>query len=136
MATQSVKKKRTLIKFAVQNSTYIKDEGACTTFDLVQVPIGLDENGEIILTDCFYCEWLGSYGLVAIQQEADGVSQGARIRMPYCKAVYDALQNKSVRIYKYGKQDSEHTFCLNSSVDNYTESNKMLEFQVKRYEVK
>ncbi len=88
------------------------------------------------MTDCFYCEWLGSYGALAIQQQAEGIIQPARVRMPYVKAVYDALQSKNVKIYKNGKDDEQHTFCLNSAADNYIESNKMLEFQVKRYEVK
>lgn len=136
MANQTVKRKRTLVKFAIQKSTYIEGEGACTDFELVQVPIGFDENGEQILTDCFYCEWLGSYGANAIQQQADGIIQPARLRMPYVKAVYDALQTKDCKIYKYGKQDEQNTFCLNSAADNYLEQNKMLEFQVKRYEVK
>lgn len=136
MSTQIVKKKRTLIKFAVQRSNYIKGQGACTKYEIVQVPVGFDEKGNQIMTDCFYCEWLNSFGINAIQQQSDGVLQPARIRMTYVKAIYDALQSKNVRIYKNGIIDSQHTFCLNSSVDNYIEENKMLEFQVKRYEVK
>lgn len=136
MATQKVKRKRTLIKFAIQNSNYVEGEGACTDFEILQVPIGLNDKNEQIFTDCFYCEWLSSYGASAIQQQADGVLQPARVRMPYVKAVYDALQSKDVRIYKNGIADEQHTFCLNSAADNYIESNKMLEFQVKRYEVR
>lgn len=136
MANQTVKRKRTLVKFAIQKSTYIEGEGSCTEFELVQVPIGFDETGKKIMTDCFYCEWLGSYGANAIQQQADGNIQTARLRMPYVKAIYDALQSKFCKIYKYGIQDEQHTFCLNSAADNYLEQNKMLEFQVKRYEVK
>ncbi len=136
MAEQRVKRKRTLVKFAIQKSTYIEGEGACTEFELVQVPIGFDENNNPILTDCFYCEWLGSYGANAIQQQADGIILPARLRMPYVKAVYDALQQKDCRIYKYGKMDADNTFCLNSAADNYLEQNKMLEFNVKRHEVK
>lgn len=136
MAEQKVKRKRTLIKFAIQNSNYVEGKGACTKYELLQVPIGLDDEGNQIMTDCFYCEWLGSYGALAIQQQADGVTEPARIRMPYVKSVYDALKSKAVKIYKYGKEDDQHTFCLNSSADNYLEENKMLEFRVKRYEVK
>ncbi|WP_300916018.1 hypothetical protein [Helicobacter rodentium] len=137
MAEQKiVKKKRTLVKFGIQTSSYVEGEGACTDFKLLQVPIGFDKDGKQIMTDCFYCEWLGSYGALAIQQQAEGIIQPARVRMPYVKAVYDALQSKNVKIYKNGKDDEQHTFCLNSAADNYIESNKMLEFQVKRYEVK
>ncbi len=136
MAEQKIKRKRTLIKFAIQNSNYVEGKGACTNYELLQVPIGLDDDGNKIMTDCFYCEWLGSYGALAIQQQADGNILPARLRMPYVKAVYDALQTKNCKIYKYGKEDEQHTFCLNSSADNYLEENKMLEFQVKRHEVK
>ena len=35
--------------------------------NVLQVPIGFDKDGKQIMTDCFYCEWLGSYGALAIQ---------------------------------------------------------------------
>lgn len=136
MATQIVKRKRTLIKFATQQTHYIEGEGACTGWTPLQVPIGFDDGGNEIITDCFYCEWLNSYGNNAIQQQADGVIRPARVRMPYVKAVYDALTTKDVRIYKNGVIDDAHTYKLASAADNYVESNKMLEFQVKKYEVK
>lgn len=136
MSTQIVKRKRTLIKFAIQQTTYIEGEGACTGWILLQVPIGFDDNGNEILTDCFYCEWLNSYGNNAIQQQSDGVIRPARVRMPYVNAVYEALITKDARIYKNGIIDDAHTFQLASAADNFIESNKMLEFQVKKYEVK
>lgn len=134
---QKIKRKRTLVKFAVQKTIY-NDEagGTCTSWETLQASIGFNEKGIKIMTDCFYCEWLGSYGVNAIQQQTDGNIQTARIRLPYVKVVYDALISKDVRIYKNGLMDAEHTFCLNSAADNYLESNKMLEFQVKKYEVK
>lgn len=133
---QQVRRKRTLIKFGVETTIYTDDEGADVTYELLSVPVGIDDNDNEIVTDCFYCEWLGSYGANAIQQQADGVMQPARVRMPFVKAVYDALQSKSTKIYLYGIDDPQHTYCLNSAVDNYLENNKLLEFQVKRYEVK
>lgn len=136
MATQIVKRKRTLIKFAIQQTNYIEGEGACTGWIPLQVPIGFDDYGNEITTDCFYCEWLNSYGNNAIQQQSDGVIRPARVRMPYVKVVYEALTTKDVRIYKNGVADDAHTFQLASAADNYIESNKMLEFQVKKYEVK
>ena len=136
MSKQQIKKARTLIKFAIQQSNYDEGIGAQTSWETIRVPIGVDCDGNLIETDCFYCEWLGSYGVNAIQQQADGNLQTARIRLPFVKAVYDALLTKDVRIYKYGKTDKANTFCLNSSPDNYLEENKMLEFQVKRHEVK
>lgn len=136
MAKQTVKKCRTLIKIAVQKTIYDENEGACTSYEIVQVPIGLDENNKPILTDIFYCEWLGTYGATAIQQQSDGAILTARVRMPFVKAAYDALQTENCLIYKHGKSDKQNTFCLNSSADNYLNENKMLEFQVKQYEVK
>lgn len=133
---QTVRKKRTLIKFAVQRTKYVAGEGSTTTWQPIEVSIGKDENGSDIMTDCFYCEWLGSYGNVAIQQQADGVIRPARVRMTYVKSIYEALLSGAVRIYKNGVIDDAHCFTLASAADNYLESNKMLEFQVKKYEVR
>lgn len=133
---QRPKKRRTMIKFAVQNSTYIAGKGNVTDWNFVTVNIGIDTDGKPIKTDCFYCEWLNSYGAVAIQQQADGISQTARVRMTFVQAVYNALQTNSVKIYKNGIVDDLHCYMLASSPDNYAEQNKMLEFNVKHYEVK
>lgn len=136
MADQRVKRKRTLIKFAVQCTEYEAGKGATTSWKPIQAQIGTDEKGAPIMTDCFYCEWLGSYGATAIQQQSDGVIRPARVRMPYVKRVYDALITSDVRIYLHGIADDAHTFGLASAADNYIEQNKMLEFQVKKYEVR
>lgn len=133
---QTVKQKRTLVRFAVQDSTYVKGKGATTIWKPISVSVGTDGRGKPIMTDCFYVEWLNSYGNVAVQQQAEGVIRPARIRMTFVKAVYDALVSKDVRIYLNGIIDDEHTFQLSSSPDNYTESNKLLEFHVKKYEGK
>ena len=133
---QAVRKKRTLIKFAKQKTSYVAGQGSTTEWVPIQVPIGKDYNGNDIMTDCFYCEWLGSYGNVAIQQQADGVIRPARVRMTYVKSIYEALISGAVRIYKNGVIDDAHCFTLASAADNYLESNEMLEFQVKKYEVR
>lgn len=136
MAVQQVKRKRTLVKFAVQRTKYIEGRGSITSWEPIKVTIGKDENGVDIVTDCFYCEWLGSYGNIAIQQQADGVIRPARVRMPFVKKLYDALTSEDVRVYKNGIADSAHCFTLASAADNYIEGNKMLEFQVRKYEVR
>lgn len=133
---QTVRRKRTLVKFALQNTTYEPGKGAKTEWIPIQVPIGRDYNGNDIMTDCFYCEWLGSYGNVAIQQQSDGVIRPARVRMTFVKSIYEALVSSDVRIYKNGIIDDAHCYTLASAADNYLESNKMLEFQVKKYEVR
>ncbi len=133
---QTVRRKRTLIKFAQQKTTYEPGKGSTTEWIPIQASIGKDYNGNDIMTDCFYCEWLGSYGNVAIQQQADGVIRPARVRMTFVKSIYEALISGDVRIYKNGVIDNAHCFTLASAADNYLESNKMLEFQVKKYEVR
>jgi len=133
----TVRETRTLIKFGVPQSVYTGGQGtSATTYVLLTVVIGQDALGADITTDCFYCEWRNSFGAQAIQQQADGIQDPARVRLPFVQAVYDALRKKQVRVYKHGLTDAEHTFELTSSVDNYAEENKMLEFQVKRRAVK
>lgn len=133
---QSVKEKRTLVRFAVQKTRHVAGKGAATQWKTIKSQIGTTDDGEPIMTDCFYVEWLSSYGAAAIQQQSDGVIRPARVRMPYVKAVYDALITKDVRIYLHGVTDDAHAFRLASAADNYLQQNKMLEFQVKKYEVK
>jgi hypothetical protein len=136
MAEQRVKKKRTLVKFYVQESEYVAGRGAVTEWKPITVCIGHDESGAEITTDCFWCEWMGSWGSVSIQQQADGVHQAARVRLPFVQKLYDALTARDVRIYKNGVIDEAHRFSLASSANNYQEQNQMLEFQVKKHEVR
>lgn len=133
-AKQTVKRKRTLIKIATQVTDYTAGEGASTKWQTISVCVGhsVPDNAPI-MSDCLYCEWLGSYGSVAIQQQADGVTRPARVRMPFVQSVYDALLAGDVRIYLDGKTDAAHTFTLASAADNYLNDNKMLEFNVKQY---
>lgn len=133
---QILKCKRTLVKFAVQRTKYNAGEGSATSWELICVKIGTDDSGEDITTDCFYCEWMGSYGSTAVQQQADGVIQPARVRVPFVKKLYDALCTENVKIYKNGIVDDAHCFVLASAADNFCEGNKFLEFQVKKHEVK
>lgn len=133
---QIVRRKRTLIKFAKQHTIYVPGKGSTTSWVPIQVSIGKDSNGADVMTDCFYCEWLNSYGNTAIQQQADGVIRPARVRMTFVKKIYDALISGDVRVYKNGIIDDAHAFTLASAADNYIEDNKMLEFQVKKYEVR
>ncbi len=129
---------RTLIKIGYQDTTYTSGSGARTSFELIEVPIGVDEDtGKEITTDSFYCNWASSYGYMAIQQAEQGVNSPARVRMPYVKAVMDVLQSDSeVRIYKDGIIDDTHTYVLSTSAAVDQERRKMIEFQVKRYEEK
>lgn len=83
-------------------------------------------------TDTFYCEWLTSYGNLAIQQQQQGVVEGAKVRMPYIATLVDALRNHKLIIFKNGIEDKNHQFILNSSVEDIKEHHKEIEFQVKR----
>lgn len=138
MATQQTpRKRRTLIKFAIEKSVYKQGKGTSTQWLTIKVPTVKDENGNIVeYTDCFYCEWLGSYGATAIEQQSKGAIDTARVRLPYVAEVLEALKTRDVKIYKNGKTDAQNTYQLNSSADNYLDSNKMIEFQVKRREEK
>ncbi len=134
MATkQTVKEKRTLVKFGYQDTIYQAGIGYTTNYVLLTVTLGFDEETEQpITTDSFYCEWQNSFGNQAIKLEADNVLQPARIRIPFVQALYELLTTKDVKIYKNGLTDKAHTFVLNSGVDNYMEQQKMMEFQVKK----
>ena len=112
MADQKLNEARTLVKFGVQVTKQIAGKGASTDWEMIEVPIGTDGDGKPITTDSFYCEWRGSYGAAAIQQQADGVKRAARVRLPFVQKVYDALTSKSVRVYLRGKTDAAHTLSL------------------------
>ena len=132
-----LKECRTLVRFFVQRSKYEAGKGVKTKWQPIEGKIGTDEyTGKSIMTDCFYVEWAGSYGAVAIRQQADGVVRPARIRMPYVKTVYDALVGEDVRIYKNGVIDDAHLYKLCSAADDYMDGHKFIEFQVEKYEVR
>lgn len=133
---QSVKECRTLIKFGVPRGEYAPGAGATTTFHLITAKVGESPCGDEIMTDCFYCEWLGAYGIQATQAQQDGVVRPARVRMPFARCVYEALTTKGCKIYLRGLQDAPHTFELASDADDYLQQGAMLEFQVKHYEGK
>lgn len=145
MATNNileVKDCTTLIKIQVQKTEYQAGSGAATVFETLSVPLAFDadgniakdENGKEFITDCFYVNWQNAFGAQAIQMQADGVIQPARIRMTFARKIYEALKTRNCKILRYGKEDD--AFMLNSGVDNIAEKNKVLEFQVKRWEDK
>lgn len=55
---QTVKEKRTLVRFAVQKTRYVAGNGAATEWETIKVNIGTTDDGKPITTDCFYVEWL------------------------------------------------------------------------------
>lgn len=134
--SHTARPRRTLIKIAIKKTDYTAGIGAVGGYEIIKAQIATNPDGTPVYTDCFYCDWQNAFGLNAIQLEQTNVAQPARVRMPYVRNVYEALQSKTARIYKNGREDPAHTFVLNSSVDNVDEQNKSIEFQVKHNEVK
>lgn len=50
---QTVKEKRTLVRFAVQKTRYVAGNGAATEWETIKVNIGTTDDGKPITTDCF-----------------------------------------------------------------------------------
>lgn len=129
-----VDKRITAVQFEITNSKYIPGQGAVTTSELIKMLVGFTDDEEPIYTDIFYVEWIDSYGSQAIMLQQQNVIRPARVRMIYNSELYNALKGKDVKIYL--NCNKEECFVLNSSVSNYMQENHMLEFQVRRFEVK
>lgn len=135
MGKERGRARRVAVRFARPLTIYRAGEGCAREWQIVTARVGEDENGSPLTTDVFYCEWTGAYGATAIEQEANGVHMPARVRLPFVKALYDALTTRDVRIYKGGVMDEAHAYELASAVIDPTERGKILEFQVKKREV-
>lgn len=126
--------KRTPVNFVVLDSVYFPGIGPVTTRDFIEMTVGYNSQGDPINTNIFYVEWIDSYGSQAIMLQQQNIIRPARVRMTYVKEVYEALKSKEVHIYL--NCDANDCFMLNSSVSNNLQENQILEFQVKRFEVK
>lgn len=94
----------------------------------------------------YFCEWIGTFGDQALSAQAMGVSESARIRMPYNPDVYSALQSSRVivvknadpNVIKNGAPDKSNpnAYELWGGVDNVKNQNLEMEFRVRRYEGK
>lgn len=118
--------RNTPIKIAVIKNKYIPEKGSQKSLEKIMLRVG-DE-----LTDTFYCEWNTHYGALAIAQQQQGVIESATVKMTYTPTIALTLRNNSVLIYKGAIEDENHTFVLNSSVEDIREAHHEIEFQVKR----
>lgn len=119
-------RKRTPISFRKIINIYETGIGNQEQQEKIMVNVGKTK------TDIFYCEWLTSYGNLAIQQQQQGIIEGAKVRMPYIATLVDALRNHQIIIYKNAIEDKNNQFILNSSIEDIKEYHKEIEFQVKR----
>lgn len=119
-------RKRTPISFRKIINIYEAGIGNQEQQEKIMVNVGKTK------TDIFYCEWLTSYGNLAIQQQQQGIIEGAKVRMPYIATLVDALRNHQIIIYKNAIEDKNNQFILNSSIEDIKEHHKEIEFQVKR----
>lgn len=101
---------------------------------------------EKIVPDALYAEWKGGFGDRALTAQSLGVSDMATVRTFFHPAIYNALKTKQVVVIKNadstaiksGVPDKDNPNCyeLWGGVDNVEESNRFMEFRVRRYEPK
>lgn len=119
----------TTVKFIKIESLYVSGGEP----EQVRTPITARLYGEFV-TDRFHCNWTTNFGSLGISQQEQGIKESGRVRMPYVKVIVDAMRGcDELLILKDGIDDEEHTFVLNSSVDDISEKHKEIEFQVKRW---
>lgn len=130
----------TPIIFHVQTTAYVSGQGVTKTW----------EKYESMLSDgskmsVFFCEWVGSFGEIKFAAQAQGVSDSARIRMPFIPELYAELKSQKVVIAKNADAtvivdnapdaSNANAYKVWGSVDNIREESQYMEFNVQRYEV-
>ena len=113
--TQTVKEKRTLVRFAVQKTRYVAGNGAATEWETIKVNIGTTDDGKPITTDCFYVEWLSSYGAAAIQQQSDGVIRPARVALSTTRTLSNSRRRRTIT---FSKTKCSNFKSKNTRLDN------------------
>lgn len=129
----------TPVSFYTQETAYVPGQGVTTAwekFDSEQI----DETRLSV----FFCEWTGSYGEMKLSAQAQGVSESARVRMPFIPALYEKLRALKVVIAKNAAvilvdnapdPVNVNAYRVWGGVDNLREENQYMEFNVSRYEV-
>lgn len=130
----------TAIAFHVQTTEYVSGQGVTKTWKKFESELSDDSKLSV-----FFCEWVGSYGEIKFAAQAQGVSDSARVRIPYIPELYAALKSQKVIIAKNADTtvivDNEpdavnaNAYRVWGSVDNVREENILMEFNVMRYEV-
>ncbi len=126
----------TPIQFYCKESIYIAGEGNTVAW----TPIATAGNG------VFYCSWQGSFGERQTAAQAMGVRDSATVRTFYNPTVYEKLRTVQVIIIKNAdgtaivegmpNKNNPNVYELWGGVDNVSEENQFIEFQVRRYEGK
>lgn len=130
----------TAISFYVQTTSYDPDYGPILEWAKFESALSETEN-----IDVFWCEWVGSYGDMKMSAQAQGVSESARVRMPFIPELYEKLRSQKVLIAKNADEAVivnnhpvaayRNAYMIWGGVDNVREENQLLEFNVRRYEV-
>jgi hypothetical protein len=107
---------------------------------------GTTETWELVTSTALYSEWKGGYGDRAIAAQAVGVKEMAIVRTFYHPEVFTALKtsrvvvakNADMTVIKSCSPDKNNINCyeLWGGVDNVSEANQFMEFQVRRFEGK
>ncbi len=126
----------TSIQFYEKTSAYVVGEGNTIAW----TPIATDGNG------VFYCRWQGSFGDRQTAAQAMGVSESATVRTFYNPTICEKLRTVQVIIIKNAdstaivegvpNKNNPNVYELWGGVDNVSEENQFMEFQVRRYEGK
>lgn len=130
----------TAISFYIQTTAYDSGQGVTKTWTLYKSELSDGSKMSV-----FFCEWTGSYGEIKFAAQAQGVSDSARVRMPFIPELYAELKSQKVLIAKNADTNviddnapdaaNANAYRVWGSVDNIREENILMEFNVMRYEV-
>lgn len=130
----------TAVSFYSLETTYVVGEGVTSAWTLIESPLSDTERVSV-----FFCEWTGSYGEMKLAAQAQGVSESARVRMPFVPVLYEKLRSVKVVIAKNADtsvivanvpdKTNLNAYTVWGGVDNVREENQVMEFNVTRYEV-
>ncbi|MHC1772950.1 MAG: hypothetical protein AB9907_14715 [Flexilinea sp.] len=130
----------TAVSFYEQTTTYTSGQGVEKAWTRYESE--LSDDSKIFV---FFCEWIGTYGEMKIAAQAQGVSDSARVKMPYIPELYNKLRTQKIVIAKHADDDvlsdgeidasNVNAYRVWGGVDNIREENQHMEFNVMRYEV-
>jgi hypothetical protein len=117
----------TRIKIKYKDSTYVPGQGSTEEYKTIAFYYGGQKS------EYFYCEWKGAFGSDVLEAESNKIKELGTVRMGYNPDVWSALTSKEVKIYR---NNEEMPFTAVGAPDNFEMLNIMLEFKVKRLDVK
>lgn len=130
----------TAIGFYALETAYVPGEGVSKMWTpIYSSPLPTEQ------VKLFACEWVNTYGTNKLTAQSQGISESARVRMPFVPNLYEKLGSVSVLIAKNGdpnvlKDGQPNLSCPNAymvwgGVDNIREANQFMAFDVRRFEV-